>query len=219
MRKGSVWNTPPTNVPPPVIAPRSQGLPRPVNSPVSERASEKPMLTAAPMAVARPAKKAMCGSSVDSATAKIGASVESDPSINPISAGCTRERRNACSSSVKRDSAAALSLVVLASTLTGFQVGGSSTLPVDRESRGAPGLEAAREVGGALESEPFEVRRGQTRLVALVAHDDQLAPAIPDALVAVGRRGVAAPLEHVAREEHRAADDTVALALKLRADV
>ena len=65
------------------------------------------MLTAAPMAVARPAKKAMCGSSVESATAKIGASVESDPSISPISAGWTRERRKACSSSVKRSSVAA----------------------------------------------------------------------------------------------------------------
>ena len=64
------------------------------------------MLTAAPMAVASPAKKAMCGSSVESATAKIGASVESEPSIRPMSAGCTRESRNACSSSVKRSSVA-----------------------------------------------------------------------------------------------------------------
>ena len=106
IRNGSVWKTPPMNVPPPVIAPRSHGLPRPVNSPVSDRASEKPMLTAAPIAVARPAKKAMCGSWVESATAKIGASVDSDPSISPISAGWTRERRKACSSSVKRSSVA-----------------------------------------------------------------------------------------------------------------
>jgi hypothetical protein len=70
-----------------VIAPRWSGLPRPVTSPVSDRPSEKAMLTAAPMAVARPAKKAMCGSSVESATAKIGARVESEPSIKPISAG------------------------------------------------------------------------------------------------------------------------------------
>jgi len=108
IRNGSVWKTPPTNVPPPVIAPRCQGLPRPVYSPVSDSASEKPMLTAAPIAVARPAKKAMCESCVESATAKIGASVESEPSISPISAGWTRERRKACSSSVKRGSLAAL---------------------------------------------------------------------------------------------------------------
>ncbi len=34
------------------------GLPRPVSSPVSESASEKPMLTAAPSEVARPAMNA-----------------------------------------------------------------------------------------------------------------------------------------------------------------
>ena len=37
---------PPRNVPPPVIEPRTIGLPRPVSSPVSERPSEKPMLIA-----------------------------------------------------------------------------------------------------------------------------------------------------------------------------
>ena len=49
---------PPRNVPPPVISPRAQGLPRPVSSPVSESASEKPMLMAAPIDVARPAMNA-----------------------------------------------------------------------------------------------------------------------------------------------------------------
>jgi hypothetical protein len=46
------------NVPPPVIVPRATGLPRPVSSPVSESASENPMLIAAPIDVARPAMNA-----------------------------------------------------------------------------------------------------------------------------------------------------------------
>src|SRR5213595_1064621 len=52
------------------------------------------MLTPAPMAVARPAKNAYCGRCVASATAKIGARVESEPSIRPVIAGWTRWRRN-----------------------------------------------------------------------------------------------------------------------------
>jgi hypothetical protein len=38
-------------------------------------------------------------------------------------------------------------------------------------------------------------------------------------LVARGRRRVTAPLEHVAREEHRPGNDAVTVALQLRADV
>lgn len=64
---------PPAKVPPPVIAPRSTGLPRPVRSPVSDRPSEKAMLTPAPRAVATPAKNAVRGRCVASATAKMGA--------------------------------------------------------------------------------------------------------------------------------------------------
>jgi hypothetical protein len=48
------------------------------------------MLTPAPRAVARPVKNAVCGSCVASTTAKIGATVDSDPSISPLSAGWTR---------------------------------------------------------------------------------------------------------------------------------
>lgn len=51
-------STPPRKVPAPVITPRSQGLPRPVRSPVSDSPSDKDMLTLAPIAVASPAKKA-----------------------------------------------------------------------------------------------------------------------------------------------------------------
>ena len=84
---------PPRNVPAPVIAPRAYGFPRPVRSPVSDSPSEKAMLTPAPIAVASPARNAYRGWWVASATAKIGASVDSDPSINPVIAGCTRFSR------------------------------------------------------------------------------------------------------------------------------
>src|ERR1700729_3919402 len=94
MRNGRVWKMPPANVPPPVIAPRSTGLPRPVRSPVSDRPSEKAMLTPAPRAVAAPVKNAVSGRWVARTTAKIGARVDSDPSISPLSAGWTRLSRN-----------------------------------------------------------------------------------------------------------------------------
>src|SRR5215472_11579648 len=94
MRNGRVWKMPPAKVPPPAIAPRSTGLPRPVRSPVSDRPSEKAMLTPAPTAVATPVKNAVRGRWVDRATAKMGARVDSDPSISPLSAGWTRVSRN-----------------------------------------------------------------------------------------------------------------------------
>src|SRR5215472_8111605 len=81
MRNGSVCRTPPKNVPRPVIAPRDKGLPRPVRSPLSDSPSEKAMLTPAPIAVASPARKASCGWCVAKATAKIGASVDREPSL------------------------------------------------------------------------------------------------------------------------------------------
>jgi hypothetical protein len=67
------------------------------------------MLTPAPIAVASPAKNATCGWCVASATEKIGASVESEPSIRPVMAGWTRWRRNDCAAadSAETSSAAA----------------------------------------------------------------------------------------------------------------
>src|ERR1700755_3636817 len=50
------------------------------------------MLTPAPSAVASPVKNAVRGSCVARTTAKIGASVDREPSISPLSAGCTRCR-------------------------------------------------------------------------------------------------------------------------------
>ena len=88
MMNGSEWNTPPNAVAPPVIAPRTTAEPRPVSSPVSDSASENPMLTPAPSAVAMPTTSAVC-ELLEIAAAKIGASVETVPSIIPTSAGWT----------------------------------------------------------------------------------------------------------------------------------
>ena len=52
------------------------------------------MLMPAAIAVAVPAMKATWGSCVYSATEKMGAIVDSDPSIRPVRAGWTRWRRN-----------------------------------------------------------------------------------------------------------------------------
>jgi hypothetical protein len=71
---------------PPVISPREKELPRPVTEPSSERASERPMLIAAPSAAARPTSSAARGPAMK-AVAKIGARVETVPSIRPIRAG------------------------------------------------------------------------------------------------------------------------------------
>ena len=95
---GSEWNTPPSAVAAPVMTPRTMADPRPVCSPVSERASEKPMLTPAPSAVANPTTSAVC-ELLEIAAAKIGASVETVPSIIPTSAGWTTRSTNVRSSS------------------------------------------------------------------------------------------------------------------------
>src|SRR5215831_17814840 len=52
------------------------------------------MLTPAPIAVASPARKASCGWCVAKATAKIGASVDREPLMSPVIAGCARWSRN-----------------------------------------------------------------------------------------------------------------------------
>ncbi len=61
----------------------------PVIEPSSESASESPMLMPAPSAAASPTKSAACVPA-RKAVAKIGARVETVPSINPIRAGWTR---------------------------------------------------------------------------------------------------------------------------------
>ena len=68
-------------------------------------------------------------------------------------------------------------------------------------------------------AEVVQDRGGEARLVARVAHDDEPARRVGDALVAVRSGRIAAPLEHVARDEDAARHDAVALALALGADV
>ena len=92
-------STPPRKVAPPVIAPRRKGWPRPVSSPESESPSLKPIEIPAPTAAAIPTTKVVCGLWVAKATAKIGARVETEPSISPASAGWTTRSTSACSSS------------------------------------------------------------------------------------------------------------------------
>src|SRR4051794_20298033 len=99
---------PPTAVAPPVMAPRSQGPPRPGIEPSPESAPASPMLTPAPSEAARPTKKVLSGRPVIPAAAKIGASVETAPSISPSRAGCTFCRTKA------RSSAPVLSVVISA---------------------------------------------------------------------------------------------------------
>ena len=82
MMKGSVWKMPPSIVMPPVIEPRTTAEPRPVCSPVSDSASDQPMLTPAPKATPRPTTSAVCELDVIAA-AKIGASEDTVPSIMP----------------------------------------------------------------------------------------------------------------------------------------
>src|ERR1035441_9849051 len=84
----------------PVTIPRATAEPRPVWVPASDNASEKPMLIPAPTAVARPTNRAACEPE-SSAAAKIGARVESVPSIRPTSPGWTYCRMNVCSSIVR----------------------------------------------------------------------------------------------------------------------
>ena len=52
------------------------------------------MLTPAPRAVATPVKNAVRGRWVARTTAKMGARVDNDPSISPLSAGWTRVSKN-----------------------------------------------------------------------------------------------------------------------------
>ena len=85
---GSEWKTPPNVVMAPVTTPRTTADPRPVSVPSSDSASENPMLIPAPSAVARPTNSAAWEPD-SSAAAKIGASVDSVPSISPTSPGCT----------------------------------------------------------------------------------------------------------------------------------
>ena len=91
----------------PEASPRLTGEPRPDSSPSSEAASVKPIEMPAPTEAATPTRKVVQVSWVAKAVAKIGASVETDPSISPARPGCTQVRMNwrwAAASSPSMDS-------------------------------------------------------------------------------------------------------------------
>ncbi len=86
---------------PPVTRPRKTGLPRPVSSPSSDSPSENAIEIPAPTAAAAPIRNTVCEFCVAKAVAKIGASVDTEPSIRPASPGCTtrsRKLRSSCAS-------------------------------------------------------------------------------------------------------------------------
>ena len=85
---------PPAVVIRPQMEPRASGRPRPLNTPSSESASAKPMLTPAPIDAASPTMKASQLLAVAKAAAKTGARVEIEPSMSPTSPGCTICRTN-----------------------------------------------------------------------------------------------------------------------------
>src|SRR5580700_1704565 len=165
IRNGRVWKMPPRNVPPPVIAPRSRGLPRPVRSPVSDSPSEKAMLTPAPRAVAAPVKNAVSGWWVASTTANIGARVDSDPSISPLSAGWTRLSRNDWLSAVAGE-ASAWVIVVMSSSFGGMEgmVGGPGFQTPDLEQLQTERLDPAQH---AVQCGLVRKGAGQQRVLAL----------------------------------------------------
>ncbi len=84
-----MWPTPPSVVITPVMAPRSQGWPRPVSEPSSDSASAKPMEMPAPTEAAMPTRNVSQVLWVANAAANSGASVDTEPSIRPASPGCT----------------------------------------------------------------------------------------------------------------------------------
>src|SRR5579863_648881 len=87
IKNGSVGPNPPAVVIPPITSPRIHGEPLPVNEPSSESASANPMEIPAPTDAAIPTKNASHVLCVAYAAAKSGASVDTDPSINPASPG------------------------------------------------------------------------------------------------------------------------------------
>src|SRR5581483_11958547 len=83
------------------------------------------------------------------------------------------------------------------------RIPGTSSIRLDDlEAGSTPGLKAADQVRGVGVPQPMERRRDEARLVALVTEHDQ--PAADHFWVAPLRGGIAAPLEHVARDEPRA---------------
>ena len=88
----------------------------------------------------------------------------------------------------------------------------------DDDRRIHQALEPADHVSGQEEADPLEHGRRETGSVPLVAHDDDLT-VVRGSRDAVGRRGIQAPLQHVAIDDEGARQAAVTLSLLPRADV
>lgn len=75
-----------------------------------------------------------------------------------------------------------------------------------RESSRAPGLKAAIEISGTREAKLLQSCGRETRLIALVAHEDDLVPQAWSAGVAVLAVRGQAPFQNVARDDDRVRD-------------
>src|SRR3954453_2850345 len=92
--------------------------------------------------------------------------------------------------------------------------------PADnRQAGGRPRLEATDKVGRTHESKVLQCRRGEARLVTLVAHeDDSPAEIAAEARIVVTGGRVAAPFDNVPRVKDGARDEPVASAMDFRTD-
>ena len=100
-----MWPSPPIAVITPQTTPRTNGAPRPVSEPSSDKASAKPMEMPAPIAAASPTRNVAQVLCVAKAAANSGANVDTEPSIRPASPGCkycSTNMRRAVSSSAAR---------------------------------------------------------------------------------------------------------------------
>lgn len=89
----------------------------------------------------------------------------------------------------------------------------------DRQPRVAPGLEAAFDISRVRKTELLERGRGQARLKALVAQEDDLLIKLRCLRVAVGAGRIQPPFEYVTGNDKRSGDRAVPGDLGLRADI
>src|SRR5205809_1048633 len=122
IRNGSVCSEPPKKVMIPVMPPRIAGLPRPVSSPLSESPSENAMLMPAPVAEAIPTRNVVVELCVAKAVAKMGARVETDPSMRRARPGCTTRKRKS------RDETSLVLTALISSASCPLMVGGMSSI-------------------------------------------------------------------------------------------
>ena len=88
-----------------------------------------------------------------------------------------------------------------------------------RQPRGEPGLDAPDDVGGALQPDRPQRRRGERAAVALTTDDDDPGLGVPHLWDAVGAGRVEAPLEHRAVDDESVGQLSLSGSLRGRAGV